>query len=163
MRLLPTTMTLLVLCMSGYIESMHVRFQQLSFSAADSRELVSSAFSETSSSTLAEMMDAPMNEDAIATCGNPDDILKLEILDLLPDPPRRGQKLRIHIKGVLSETIVQGSYMDVIVKLQFLKLINKRFDLCEQLLNVNEKCPIAQGPLDIVKEVDLPSEMPMVR
>lgn len=74
-----------------------------------------------------------------------------------------GQNLTITASGFVKETINPGSYVHVLVKLGWIKLINRKFDLCEQSdAQLNIKCPIPRGPLEIVKEVHIPPVIPRV-
>ena len=56
----------------------------------------------------------------------------------------------------------EGSYADVVVKLGLIKLLTKRFDICEELRNGNAtlQCPVKPGDYDITQTVDLPPEIP---
>jgi hypothetical protein len=44
-----------------------------------------------------------------------------------------------------------------------IRLISTTADLCEQIGNVDLKCPIEKGVLSITKAVDIPKEVPPVR
>jgi len=46
------------------------------------------------------------------------------------------------------------------VKYNFIRLINTRVDLCEQMNSVELECPIEAGKLTVVKSVELPKEIP---
>lgn len=48
------------------------------------------------------------------------------------------------------------------VKYGLIKLLSQKADLCEQMKNVDEKCPL-KGEKTITKEVDLPQQIPPVR
>ena len=52
--------------------------------------------------------------------------------------------------------------MNLIVKYGYIRLINTKADLCEQIKNVELECPIEKGKISITKEVDLPNEIPPV-
>lgn len=65
--------------------------------------------------------------------------------------------------GTVKETITEGSYVKLVVKYGFIKLIDQTLDLCEQIKNVDLECPVEKGKLSIVKEVELPKEIPPVR
>jgi hypothetical protein len=74
----------------------------------------------------------------------------------------RGQTLTIKASGLVKETIEEGAYVQLQVKYGYIRLINTQADLCEQIKNVNLECPIEQGLISIVKDVDLPNEIPPV-
>ena len=48
------------------------------------------------------------------------------------------------------------------VKLGLIKILTKRFDVCEELRGANAtlQCPVKPGDYDIVQTVDLPAEIP---
>lgn len=56
-----------------------------------------------------------------------------------------------------------GAYVRLTVKYGYIILIRTTQDLCEQMANVDEKCPLKEGKMTIVKEVELPVEVPPVR
>ena len=64
-------------------------------------------------------------------------------------------------QGEFSHPVGQGSYINVQVKYGLIKLINLRIDLCEQMQNLDEPCPL-YGKKIITKAVDLPQEVPPV-
>ena len=79
-----------------------------------------------------------------------------------PDPPKKGQNLHIEFEGWLSEEIEEGAYIDVIVKYGVVKLLQKKFDLCEQAKEIDKECPLPSGAFAFIKDVDLPKEIPPV-
>lgn len=48
------------------------------------------------------------------------------------------------------------------VKYGLIRLVNTEADLCEQVSNVELDCPIQKGNTTIVKDVELPKEIPPV-
>ncbi|ORY96834.1 ML domain-domain-containing protein [Syncephalastrum racemosum] len=98
--------------------------------------------------------------DLITECSKPDDLLEIEYIDLNPDPPQKGETLTIDFKGELSEEVPEGTMAEVTVKFGVVQLIKKNFDLCKEIKNIDEECPIPAGPLQITKSVDLPKEIP---
>ncbi|CAO3634233.1 unnamed protein product [Cunninghamella blakesleeana] len=91
---------------------------------------------------------------------NNDNLLIIEDITLTPDPPEKGKTLKIDFKGYLEEEVVKGAYVDIKVKLGLVQLIHKKFDFCKEIENINEKCPIPEGDLQISKEVKLPGQIP---
>lgn len=87
-------------------------------------------------------------------------ILDLQQLDLSPNPPERGNNLTIIAKGYVSDDIIDGAYVDVVVTFGYIKLISQTYDLCEELPNVDMKCPINKGNYELTKEVEIPGEVP---
>lgn len=91
-------------------------------------------------------------------------LLEITKLDLVPNPPKRGSKLVIEASGEIFETIEEGAYIDVEVRLGYIKLLTQTFDLCE-VLEDNDveglQCPIQKGKYDkLSKDVDIPQEVP---
>ncbi|GAW10880.1 hypothetical protein ANO14919_002160 [Xylariales sp. No.14919] len=88
------------------------------------------------------------------------DTVQIEKVDLLPNPPESGSKLVIHATGTVYQPIEQGAYVKLTVKYGLIRLISTTADLCEQVDNVDLKCPIEKGVLSITKDVDIPKEVP---
>ncbi|KAJ3299148.1 Phosphatidylglycerol/phosphatidylinositol transfer protein [Borealophlyctis nickersoniae] len=101
-----------------------------------------------------------ITDSSVSNCGSPDDIWHPEYIKINPDPPRRGEQLEIDVKGILDETVDKGAYVDVTVKLGIIKLLDKRFDLCDEAQNINKTCPIEKGEERITHSVELPRELP---
>ncbi|OAA62365.1 phosphatidylglycerol / phosphatidylinositol transfer protein [Cordyceps fumosorosea ARSEF 2679] len=88
------------------------------------------------------------------------DLITIESVDLDPNPPKAGQELLIKASGTVKETIEQGAYVKLTVKYGLIKLLTQTADLCEQVGNVDLKCPIEKGEQTIEKTVKLPVEIP---
>ncbi|KAF9549484.1 hypothetical protein BGW38_009581 [Lunasporangiospora selenospora] len=55
--------------------------------------------------------------DTVVNCENRlDEILRIDYINLSPDPPKRAQSFDIDAKAYLEEEIVEGAYMNVLVK-----------------------------------------------
>jgi len=98
----------------------------------------------------------------IIDCSNDSDILTIDYIKISPDPPLKGQDLEIEAVGYLKETIGEGSYIDLTVKLGLIKLLQQRLDLCEQVEKVGKKCPLEKGRQELKHTVTLPKEIPYV-
>ncbi|KAL6717167.1 Phosphatidylglycerol/phosphatidylinositol transfer protein [Lecanora helva] len=85
--------------------------------------------------------------------------LTIDKVDLTPNPPSPGKTLTIKAKGNFTEDVEEGAYINLSVKYGLIRLINQRADLCEQMKNVDEECPLSGGKT-ITKDVDLPKEIP---
>lgn len=101
--------------------------------------------------------------DSMEDCGQDGDILKIDSLDISPDPPQRGQDLTVLLTGTLSQDVVKGSKAQVKVKLGFIQLLDQQFDLCEKSSTVDMDCPIRKGPIEINKSFAIPNELPKGR
>ncbi|GMM57275.1 sterol transporter [Maudiozyma humilis] len=90
-------------------------------------------------------------------------LLDVRTIELLPNPPQRGANLTIRASGKVLTTVEQGAYVDVEVRLGYIKLITQRFDLCE-VLSENDieglECPVQPGEYDLAKIVQIPAEVP---
>jgi hypothetical protein len=60
------------------------------------------------------------------------------------------------------ENVEEGAYIMLQVKYGLIRLVNTQADLCEQVSNVDLRCPIEKGKTTIKKDVDLPKEIPPV-
>ncbi|POR39469.1 Phosphatidylglycerol/phosphatidylinositol transfer protein [Tolypocladium paradoxum] len=88
------------------------------------------------------------------------DIITIKRVDLVPNPPAAGQELVIKASGTVKKTIEEGAYIKVTVKYGLIRLVATKADLCEQIGNVDLKCPVEAGDMEITKKVDLPKEIP---
>jgi hypothetical protein len=59
----------------------------------------------------------------------------------------------------LSETVPNGTQIEVVVKYGVIQMIKKKFDFCEQVQEIDEKCPVAPGEKVFNKVVALPKEI----
>lgn len=65
--------------------------------------------------------------------------------------------------GIVKEEIKDGAYVIVEVFVAtHIKLLQKKFDLCELVEDVDIKCPVQKGETTLTKKVDLPEEIPPV-
>ncbi|KAL8671066.1 MAG: hypothetical protein Q9168_004414 [Polycauliona sp. 1 TL-2023] len=93
-------------------------------------------------------------------CADPSKyILTIDRVDLDPNPPQKGQALSIKAKGNFTEKIEQDAYINLSVKYGLITLVNTRADLCDQMKEVDESCPL-EGAKDFTKDVTLPKEIP---
>ncbi|KAK9436986.1 phosphatidylinositol/phosphatidylglycerol transfer protein [Metarhizium brunneum] len=71
-----------------------------------------------------------------------------------------GQDLVIKAEGTVKKTIEEGAYIDLTVKYGLIRLLKTKADLCEQMGEVDLKCPVEPGDRVITKTVQLPKEIP---
>ncbi|KAI1132498.1 phosphatidylinositol transfer protein [Nemania abortiva] len=88
------------------------------------------------------------------------DIMEIQNVDLLPNPPQSGAELVIHATGTVYEPIEEGATVQLVVKYGLIRLVNQQVSLCEQIENVDLKCPVEKGVLSITKTVEIPKEVP---
>ncbi|GAV52230.1 hypothetical protein ZYGR_0AG02210 [Zygosaccharomyces rouxii] len=90
-------------------------------------------------------------------------LLEIESVELSPNPPQKGHNLTILASGQLHKELVDGAYVDVEVRLGYIRLLYNTYDLCEQLEehDVDDlKCPVKPGTYTLKKEVSIPAEVP---
>ncbi|KAI9343504.1 ML domain-containing protein [Obelidium mucronatum] len=102
----------------------------------------------------------PSFDGSIELCGSPSDVFQPSKLAMNPDPPKRGEKLDVVVIGELSEDVVAGAYINVVVKLGIIKLYQGKLDLCEESGKIGHPCPIKQGHQEVFHTVDIPREGP---
>ncbi|CDZ96745.1 vacuole protein [Phaffia rhodozyma] len=98
-------------------------------------------------------------------CGVAGDAVQVESINISPDPPVPGKNLTVSVKGVVIDPINEGSYADVLVKLGLIKLLQKRFDVCDEAENANAtvQCPVSPGSYEVSQTVELPKEIPRAK
>ena len=75
--------------------------------------------------------------------------------------PHSGKTLTIKAHGNFTEDVEKGAYICLQVKYGLISLIKQQADLCEQMSNVDEECPLS-GEKTITKDVELPKTIPPV-
>ncbi|KAL8822971.1 MAG: hypothetical protein Q9191_006302 [Dirinaria sp. TL-2023a] len=85
--------------------------------------------------------------------------LNITYVDLTPNPPTPGTVLTIEAKGNFTKKVEEGAYVELSIKYGLIRIINTSVDLCAQLKEIDEECPV-EGPKTITKTVQLPKEIP---
>ncbi|KAF3903839.1 hypothetical protein AA313_de0209470 [Arthrobotrys entomopaga] len=90
------------------------------------------------------------------------DLVDIERISIDPNPPVAGKSLHLEVSGEVKKRIDEGAYLAVEVKLGVIRLIKKTFDFCDLLTqaNVTVSCPIEPGHLEVIKDQDLPAQIP---
>ncbi|KAF9470400.1 hypothetical protein BDN70DRAFT_821418 [Pholiota conissans] len=98
-------------------------------------------------------------------CGLSTDPVRINSINVSPDPPVPGQDLTVTVSGTAEEVIEEGAYADVTVKLGLIKILQKEFDVCEEARNANAsiQCPVQPGPHTVTQTVALPKEIPKAK
>ncbi|EAL21061.1 hypothetical protein CNBD4370 [Cryptococcus deneoformans B-3501A] len=98
-------------------------------------------------------------------CGLATDAIQLKSIKVHPDPPVPGKNLTVTVEGDVLETIEEGAYVDVTVKLGLIKLLQKEFDVCDEARHANAsvQCPVQPGPYTVTETVELPQEIPKAK
>lgn len=87
-------------------------------------------------------------------------LVDIELVSLEPNPPIPGENLTVTAKGTLKKDLVDGSYVDVLVRYGFITLVSRRYDLCELMPEVDLECPLNAGYLSLTRSVEIPEEAP---
>lgn len=107
-----------------------------------------------------DKLDVP-GDNPLQHCQDPEgDILELEEVDLDPNPPSPGKTLTITATGKLNQKVEKGAKIHLQVKYGLITIIKQTADLCDTIKNVDLKCPLDKGDIEIEKDVDLPKQIP---
>jgi len=94
-------------------------------------------------------------------CKDPKDyILEVHNVELIPNPPVPGEKLTIKANGTFHEEIEEGATVFLQVRYGLITLIKQEADMCEQLPKIDIECPIKEGYMEVLKEVNIPRQVP---
>ncbi|KAJ3719838.1 ML domain-containing protein [Lentinula raphanica] len=98
-------------------------------------------------------------------CGLETDPVRIQNIEISPDPPIPGKALTVTVTGTANEVIEWGAKADVTVKLGLIKLLTKTFDVCEEAekANATVQCPVEKGQYVVEQTVDLPKEIPQAK
>ncbi|ORZ01627.1 ML domain-domain-containing protein [Syncephalastrum racemosum] len=108
---------------------------------------------------------SPDSNVLIQECGGQENILQINSITLKPAKLEPGKELVIKASGTLSETIEEGAYADVVVKVGVITILRKEFELCEEARknDVEVQCPVGPGFVEVTHTVTLPKEIPPAR
>ncbi|KAJ2498700.1 Phosphatidylglycerol/phosphatidylinositol transfer protein [Coemansia sp. RSA 1972] len=89
-----------------------------------------------------------------------DDILDIKYVDIDPEAPKRSTPIHLTALAYVKERIDKAT-ANVKVKYGFLTLLNRNYDLCEELKsNLNRTCPVEEGMIEFAVDVDVPGFVP---
>lgn len=79
-------------------------------------------------------------------------ILDIQDITLTPPYPSPGDNLTIEAIGYLEEPVDYGAEAHVLVKLGFVQLLKRTFDICQEIDNndVDLQCPIMDGLVKVM-------------
>ncbi|WFD38314.1 uncharacterized protein MJAP1_001265 [Malassezia japonica] len=99
---------------------------------------------------------------AWGVCGGSELAVQVQSIALNPDPPVKGQNLTVHGKGTLHTEVKNGTFIDLSVRVGFLRIFSQRVDVCEALKenDVEIQCPLAPGVYDVKHTAELPAHIP---
>ncbi|KAJ1966136.1 hypothetical protein GGI12_000285 [Dipsacomyces acuminosporus] len=96
----------------------------------------------------------------IRDVSNEDDLVDIDYVHLDPEQPRRSTPVHINALAYVKEPIAAAT-ANIKVKYGFLTLLNRNYDLCEELkTNLNKTCPVDKGPIEVQVDVDVPGFIP---
>lgn len=92
-------------------------------------------------------------------------LLDITSLLITPNPPVRGAPMVLQAAGHISDVIPEGSYVDVDLRLGYIKLLTQRLDLCAILADharddPDMQCPVQPGDHKFSQTIDVPNEVP---
>ena len=70
--------------------------------------------------------------DRLTGTGLATDSVQLKSIKVSPDPPQPGKNLTVEVEADVLNEIDEGAEADVTVKLGLIKLLQKKFDVCEE-------------------------------
>ncbi|KAJ1646507.1 Phosphatidylglycerol/phosphatidylinositol transfer protein [Coemansia erecta] len=89
-----------------------------------------------------------------------DDLIDIKYVDLDPEQPKRSTPVHINALAYVKDHI-DSATANVKVKYGFITLLNRNYDLCEELKsNLNKTCPVDEGPIEVSVDVDVPGFIP---
>lgn len=100
-----------------------------------------------------------------ASCGGPNDLFNLRSLVVVPENPKKGDKVSISLEGYLKKDIQANGKLTLLVKFGVLTIVKETRNFCDELANIPDipHCPLKAGDLKIVKEEKLPDNVPAGR
>ncbi|KAI7882590.1 hypothetical protein K492DRAFT_193396 [Lichtheimia hyalospora FSU 10163] len=124
--------------------------------------VVTSAWIEKYKPDFYQFQVSPLETSLIHDCSDESYILDIYDITLTPPHPAPGDNLMIEAIGYLEEPVDYGAEARVLVKLGFVQLLKKTFDICQELDNNDAElqCPIMDGPVKVTQNVTLPEEIP---
>ena len=103
------------------------------------------------------------NEFTYTICKESESKFQLKSLKLTPEVPQKGKALTIELNGLLLSNIEKKTKLKVVVKYQRIRLLNKMFDLCDELDKTEKspiKCPVEPGEKNWKYTVEVPKNIP---
>ncbi|KAI8975498.1 ML domain-containing protein [Mycotypha africana] len=134
-------------------------------SSVDNKSPFSPAQEISSSSTL--FIANGISNVEIENCGIESDRLHIRDIKISPEIVVPGGELTIEATGTLKEDVGPGAEAIVDVKLGRIKLLHRKFDICDELKKNEDKvelqCPIQEGDLTVTQKITLPKEIPRAK
>ncbi|ORY38918.1 hypothetical protein BCR33DRAFT_700404 [Rhizoclosmatium globosum] len=100
------------------------------------------------------------DEPTLSNCGIDNSFFEPSSIVANPDPPIKGQDLTIQVVGDLSQPLDVGTRIQMTVKVGPITITKHEIDVCEQLEESGESCPIPEGEVVLSKTFRIPAEIP---
>ncbi|ORX69216.1 hypothetical protein DL89DRAFT_284520 [Linderina pennispora] len=98
--------------------------------------------------------------DVIKDVSHEDDLVDIKYVDMDPEYPVRKTPVHINAQAYVKDRI-EAATANVRVKYGFITLLNRNYDLCEELkTNLNKTCPVDEGVIEVNVDVDVPGFVP---
>ncbi|EPX72873.1 niemann-Pick disease type C2 protein hE1 [Schizosaccharomyces octosporus yFS286] len=89
------------------------------------------------------------------------DHVTIDYINLLPNPPKAGKNLTIQGQVDVGTTVLNGSYVEIVVKYGFVPIVRERLDICEQAYELAAvECPVEAGVIKKEATIPLPWAIP---
>lgn len=93
----------------------------------------------------------------VLLCSEDSDMMEVNDVVLIPDPPKRGQNLTVEISGWLKDDLEDGAYMLATVRKSGIKFPQFKLPVCEYL---DSRCPVEKGLRTLSMTFEIPGLMP---
>jgi hypothetical protein len=97
--------------------------------------------------------------DIWSNCGSPSDPLKIVKVVITPDPPHKGQSLNVVASVIFGEQVTGGN-VQVTAKYGIIPILDKTYDLCALLPDIQQKCPVTPGTHNATVTETIPGAAP---
>jgi len=107
--------------------------------------------------TKAALVEAPAVGDIWSSCAKAGDVLSGLSVVITPDPPVKGQDVKVSAKGTLSTAVTSGN-VNIQISVLGIPVINENKDICT--IDPSISCPFPAGPVSITVTQSIPSSVP---
>jgi len=95
--------------------------------------------------------------DIWSSCAKAGDVLSGLSVVITPDPPVKGQDVKVSAKGTLSTAVTSGN-VNIQISVLGIPVINENKDICT--IDPSISCPFPAGPVSITVTQSIPSSVP---
>ena len=117
---------------------------------------------ELENEVISAPIESPNDFIKFINCGRPNDMLRVDSLEITPYPPLKGQKVTVSLKANVNESFSFDAGLVLQIKKGKLVLKTFRENVCELLSRdlSTPQCPLSLGPKEISVTEELPGVMP---